>query len=96
MYPYCYKVTIWINYFNTNNAQLQKFELCIMYTFTKEDKDFYAILQFVKNKIQFYPKRNTNDFSKSNIEVFKMVYGEGKIIITTSLSTQSKLVEESQ
>lgn len=66
------------------NARLKKFELCIVSTFSKEDKEtfkqFYSLL---KTKYNFNPKRITCDFSKANIEALKTIYGEGKVIIIT-------------
>lgn len=66
------------------NAKLKKFELCLVSTFTKENKEsfihFYSIL---KTKYNFNPKRITCDFSKSNIEDIKAVYNEKDVLIIT-------------
>ena len=66
------------------NSKLKKFELFLVSTFTKEDKEsfiqFYSIL---KTKYNFNPKRITCDFSKSNIEAIKTIYDERDVLIIT-------------
>ena len=80
------------------NDILQKFVLCIVFTFTKEDKDmfiqFYILL---KAKYNFNQKRLICDFSKANIEPIKNLYGEGKInIINSGFGYNNKIINESQ
>jgi len=62
----------------------KKFELCLIATFTKEDKEtfkqFYSLL---KNKYNFNPKRIICEFSISNLQVLNSIFGEDNIIIIT-------------
>jgi len=62
----------------------KKFELCLIASFTNEDKEtfkqFYSIL---KNKYNFNPKRITCDFAISNLQTLNSIFGEDNIIIIT-------------
>ena len=64
--------------------KLKKFELCLVSTFTKKDKETY--IQFylnLKSKFKFIPKKISCNFCKSNMEAIKSVYGEENVLIIT-------------
>jgi len=69
---------ILIAYNNIN----KKFELCLIATFTKEDKEtfkqFYSLL---KNKYNFNPKRIICDFAISYLQALNSIFVEDNIII---------------
>ena len=66
------------------NANLQKNELCLVATFTKEDKDTYIqFYSLLKAKFKFKPKRITCDFCKSNLLAINEVFSEEKTLTIT-------------
>ena len=66
------------------NAKKNNFELCLIATLTKEDKNtFIQFYTYLKNQFDFNPKFITCDFAIANIEAIKFVFGEENITIIT-------------